>query len=104
MRSGGVGNGGILEEIVGDGRCDWSGCILQEGLICGFGWGWNSGVYECESESLVVMFLHFGGRQRGPLCVEENIKREKKKKMMKKNRRDRCVDEKKKRKKERKEK
>ena len=37
------------------------------------------------------MFLHFGGTQRGPLCVEENIKREKKKK----NRRDRCVDEKK---------
>ena len=50
------------------------------------------------------MFLHFGGRQRGPLCVEENIKREKKKKMMKKNRRDRCVDEKKKMKKKKKEK
>ena len=50
----------------------------------------------------MVMFLHFGGRQRGPLFVEENIKREKKKKMMKKNRRDRCVDEKKKMKKKRK--
>ena len=50
----------------------------------------------------MVMFLHFWGRQRGPLCVEENIKREKKKKMMKKNRRDRCVDEKKKKKKRKK--
>ena len=53
MWSGGVGSASILEKIVGDGRCDWSGGILQEGMICGFGCGWNSWVYECESESLV---------------------------------------------------
>ena len=81
MWSGGVGSGSILEKIVGDGRCDWSGGILQEGMICGFGCGWNSWVYECESESLVVMFLHFcrRERERGTVCVKENIKREKKK-------------------------
>ena len=87
MWSGGVGSGSILEKIVGDGRCDWSGDILQEGMICGFGCGWNSWVYECESESLVVMFLHFWERERErerereEVCVrvEENFKREKKK-------------------------
>ena len=41
MWSGGVGSGSILEKIVGDGRCDWSSSILQEGMI--WVWEWKLG-------------------------------------------------------------